>query len=191
MANRPIVMLQIQRILQLVESGCSQRYISAQLQISRKTIKQYLVSIQSYGKSPAELVHLSDFDLSEIVYDVRISPPKDGRYSRHAPRISGFLTELPRTGVTKYLLWQEYCKEEAHPYSYQQFCEHLNNYKKINSAVMHLEHKPGDKAEIDFAGKKLSYVDKETGEVIYCPVLAGVLPFSGFAYVEVLPNAGM
>jgi transposase len=191
MANKPIVMLQIRRILQLVESGCSQRYIAAQLLISRKTIKQYLLRIESCGKSAGELLKQTDSDLSEIVYDARDTPPKDDRYFCLAPRLSGFLKELTRPGVTRYLLWQEYCKEEEHAYSYQQFCEHLTNYKKINNEVMHLEHKPGDKAEVDFAGKMLSYVDKETGEVIYCPVLVAVLPYSGFAYVEALPNAGM
>ena len=31
--------------------------------------------------------------------------------------------------------------------------------------TMHIEHKAGDKAFIDFAGKKLSIIDRETGEV--------------------------
>lgn len=174
-----------------MESGCSQRNISAQLLISRKTIKQYLVKIQSCGESLEELLKQTDSALSDLLYGLRTTVQRDDRYLRLAPRIPAFLTELNRPGVTRYLLWQEYCKEEESPYSYQQFCEHFRAHKKVDSAVMHHEHTPGDKAEIDFAGKMLSYVDKDTGELIYCPVLVAVLPYSGFTYVEALPNAGM
>jgi transposase len=191
MANKSIVMLQIRRLLQLVESGRSQRNISIELGVCRKSIKQYLVRIESSGKSVNELLQLEDSDLADIVYDIKTGPQKDDRYARLIPRLPKILTELNRPGVTRLLLWQEYSKEEEHRYSYQQFCEHLQSYKKINNAVMHFEHKPGDKCEIDFAGKKLSYVEKNTGEVIFCPVLVAVLPYSGFTYVEALPDAGM
>ncbi len=56
---------------------------------------------------------------------------------------------------------------------------------------MHFEHIAGHKAEIDFAGQKMSYVDRHTGEIVYCPVLVGVLLHSGYTYVEPLPNASM
>jgi hypothetical protein len=56
---------------------------------------------------------------------------------------------------------------------------------------MHFEHLPGQKAEIDFAGKKMCYVDKQSGEIIECPVLVCVLVFSGYTYVEALPDASM
>ena len=41
---------------------------------------------------------------------------------------------------------------------------------------------------IDFAGKELCYTDPATGEVIKCPVLVAVLPFSGYSYVEALAS---
>lgn len=56
---------------------------------------------------------------------------------------------------------------------------------------MHFVHKPAEVLQVDFAGAKLSYTDNQTGEVIECPVLAGVLPFSGYAYVQALPNASL
>jgi hypothetical protein len=36
---------------------------------------------------------------------------------------------------------------------------------------MHMDHKAGDKLYVDFAGEKLSYTDKDTGEVIAVEVL--------------------
>ena len=41
---------------------------------------------------------------------------------------------------------------------------------------MHFNHKPGEQMQVDFAGDKLHYVDRDTGEVILCEVLVCVLP---------------
>lgn len=184
-------MLQIRRVIQLLDSGISQRNIARQLDISRNTVRDYVLKLTRTGKNFSELLKIPDEELTELVYNHKSVISRDHRYELLAPKLTNYLSQLQRTGVTRLLLWQEYCREEEYPYSYQQFCEHLNNHKKIHQAVMHLEHKPGHKAEIDFAGKMLSYVDKDTGEVIFCPVLVAVLPYSKYTYVEALPNAGM
>ena len=54
---------------------------------------------------------------------------------------------------------------------------------------MHLSHRAGDYLQVDFAGKKLHYIDVQTGEIVSCPVLICTLPFSGYTYVEALPSA--
>jgi len=54
--------------------------------------------------------------------------------------------------------------------------------------VMHLEHKAGEVLEVDFAGKTLSYVDVNSGEIITCQVFLAVFPFSGYSYVEAIPS---
>ncbi len=54
---------------------------------------------------------------------------------------------------------------------------------------MHFEHKAGERVQIDFAGKPLHYADTTSGEVITCPVLVCVLPYSGYTYVEALKSA--
>ena len=53
---------------------------------------------------------------------------------------------------------------------------------------MHLEHKPGEVLQLDFAGDKLSYVDEATGEVIFCEVLVCTLPFSSYSLALALPS---
>jgi transposase len=45
-----------------------------------------------------------------------------------------------------------------------------------------MEYTPGDMMMIDFAGKKQSYVDKETAEVVSCEVFIATLPFSGLIF---------
>lgn len=47
---------------------------------------------------------------------------------------------------------------------------------------MVLEHKPAEKLFIDFAGKKLSYVDKETGELVAYQVFVACLPYSDYSF---------
>jgi len=49
---------------------------------------------------------------------------------------------------------------------------------------MHLEHKAGDKLFIDFAGKKLSIVNKDSGEILPVEVFVAILPCSQLTYVE-------
>jgi transposase len=189
MANKTITMLQIRKALQLLDQGHSQRSIALQIGISRNTVQDYCLKFYKTGFTVKELLALDDHALHQTISTERPVDLKDHRYELLAPRLAGYIKELNRTGVTRLLLWKEYCKEETDPYSYQQFCFHLGNHHRIHSAVMHFDHVPGDKAEIDFAGDKLSYVDKQTGEVIYCPVLIGVLPYSGYTYADPLINA--
>jgi len=191
MANKTITMLQIRRVLQLLDQGLSQRRIALEVDISRNTVRDYCVKFVKSGLSIKELLALDDPTLNQTILSERTVPLKDERYQRLAPDLPYYFKELNRTGVTRLLLWSEYCRKEHDPYSYQQFCFHLGNHSRIHSAVMHFEHTAGHKAEIDFAGQKMSYVDRHTGEIIYCPVLVGVLLHSGYTYVEPLPDASM
>ncbi len=54
---------------------------------------------------------------------------------------------------------------------------------------MHLHHAPAAMVMVDFAGDTMNYTDWSTGEVISCPVLVCVLPFSKYTYTVALPNA--
>lgn len=191
MANKPTAMLQIRRIIQLLEAGKPQREISRALGISRNTVQQYTQRITESARLSSELLSLSDAELSQVVFVPPRAVARDTRYERLAPNLEEYSSRLQKTGVTRLLLWQEYRKFEPEGYSYQQFCEHLNRRKKISQAVMHFEHAPGACMQIDYAGKKLHYTDQQSGEVIECPVLVVVLPHSSYTYVEALRNCSM
>jgi transposase len=191
MANKTITMLQIRKVLQLLDQGQSQRRIARHVSISRNTVQEYCLKFYRTGLTSKQLLALGDHELHQALTTERPVDLKDHRYERLAPRLSGYMKELNRTGVTRLLLWKEYCKEESDPYSYQQFCFHLSNHHRIHSAVMHFTHIAGEKAEIDFAGDKLSYVDRDSGELIYCPVFVAVLPRSGYTFAEPLVNASL
>ena len=49
---------------------------------------------------------------------------------------------------------------------------------------MHLEHKAGDKMFVDYAGRKLGYVNRHSGEVHPVEVFVAVLGCSALTYVE-------
>jgi len=92
------------------------------------------------------------------------------------------VSELGRVGVTRYLLWQEYKQKNPKGYSYSLFCQRIKDYKYRVNTTMRLEHKAAYRLTIDFAGKKMSWVDKNSGEVHYCEVLVCTLPYSGYTY---------
>lgn len=189
MANKTITMLQIRRILQLLQSGCSERSISRDLSISRKTIKAYIDKLTQSDKKIGDLLSLSDFTLSEIIHSKSVAREKDERYQVLCKQFPLYVSELKRTGVTRQLLWNEYIKEHETGYSYSQFCEYLSAHLDIAKAVMHFEHIPGAVLQVDFAGDNLSYINKSTGEIIECPVLVCALPYSHYMYVEALVSA--
>ncbi len=182
-------MLQIRRILQLLEQGQSKRKIALILHSGRHTIDGYIFKIEHSGMELHQLSKLSDADLGVLLYTVKRDQSPDKRLEDLQTRLDYFHGELGRTGVTKLTLWQEYRLEVTDGYSYSQFCEHLVNDKRKSSATMHFEHRPAERVQVDFAGKMLSYVDISTAEIIKCPVLVCVLPFSGYSYVEALPSA--
>jgi len=49
---------------------------------------------------------------------------------------------------------------------------------------MHVEHKPGERMEVDWAGDTVSLTDNITGKPIPVYVFVAVLPCSGYAYTE-------
>ncbi len=189
MAKQPISMLQIRRILQLLEQGSSKRKIAQILHCGRHTIDDYVLRIEQSGISIPLLIKLSDGELAALLYSGNRNPVSDLRYEDLKARLEYFLRELTRTGVTKLRLWEEYRQEVPDGYSYSQFCDHLVIHTRKSAATMHFEHKPGERLQVDFAGKPLSFIDSSTGEIIACPFLVCVLPFSGYAYVEALPSA--
>jgi hypothetical protein len=67
----------------------------------------------------------------------------------------------------------------------------LSGYRKSQDATMHLDYKPAEVMMVDFAGDKISYIDKISGKIVECPVLVCVLPYSGFSYAVALPNASI
>lgn len=182
-------MQQVRLLIHYLQRKQSQRNIAKELGLSRNTVKLYVDRLTCGSFSLDAVQKMDDADLSALVYPSLRKFSQDQRRSDFSDRTPYFLSELKRTGVTRLLLWEEYRKEFAAGYTYPQFCELLSREKKLTNASMHFEYQPADMLLVDFAGDTVSYVDKQSGEVIHCPVLVCVLPFSGYSYAIALPNA--
>lgn len=187
MANKTITMLKLKRIFQLKSQGESERSIADHLGLARKTISGYLRRAEQMGFSYAQLLEMDEPELCSLFFDNSTTgQTNESRYKDFVSRLSYFQAELIKPKATRMILWEEYRRDNAEGYSYSQFCEHLSRSLMKTKAVMHLDHKPGEFLEFDFAGDKLGYVDPDTGEYTDCSVLVCVLPFSGYTYVEAL-----
>jgi transposase len=193
MANTLKTMQVVRTIIQLLQRGTSERSIATELNISRTTVRNYVTRCRSSGYSLADLFALDDPTLSELIYPSpsisNAEPDADLRRSAFDAMRDYFLKELKRTGVTKQLLWEEYRKLHPDGYGKSQFNELLKRYEDTRQVSMRFEYKPAQLIMIDFAGDKLHYTDRDTGEVIGCQVLVCVLPFSGYSFVIALPDA--
>ena len=184
-------MHKIRQILLFLERGVSQRSIEREVKITRKTISLYLGKFLQTGVDFSELLKRSDQQLEQILGLIKplVLEDIDPRKVHFNSLTEYFNKELSRTGVTRLLLWEEYINEYPTGFQYSRFCELLQDQMKLNHAVMHFLHYPAKLLEVDFAGDVLHYVDPSTGELIACPVYVAVLPFSGYGYVEALPDA--
>ena len=187
MAGKPKSMSQIKQLLLLHEQGKGRKTIARTLGISKNTVKSYLKKLEDLVNNKATPVTVAELvKLENPVLEAKFhagSPAyKDNRYEHFKGQIEYFLKELDKPGVNKNLLWEEYRHQRTDPYSYSQFCFHLQQQQKASKPSMVLQHIPGEKLFIDFAGKKLHYIDKETGELIACHVFVACLPYSDYSF---------
>lgn len=187
MAGKPKSMSTIKQLLQLYKRGKSKKYIARSLGISRNTVKSYLDKLSHLDKDISELMQLENPEL-EKQFHTGNPAYKEDRYSHLKDRLDHYSSELKRTGVTRQLLWEEYKSDYPNGYGRSQFFFHLSQHRKASKPSMVQDHKPGEKLYIDFAGKKLSYIDQLTGEQIECTVFVASLPFSDYGFACAIHN---
>jgi transposase len=191
MAGKIKPMSQIKQLLQFYKQGKCKRFIARTLGISKNTVKLYIAKTEGMKLGIDDLLELED-PILEGLFHTGNPAYKDERYEALKIQFDYFQRELKQVGVNKRLLWEEYRLANPDGYGYTQFCYHLSQQKIAHrkpSAV--LPHEPGNNLYIDFAGKKLSYVDKQTGEIIKCPVFVACLPYSDYCFVMVVRSQGI
>jgi transposase len=181
MAGKPKRMGQIKQLLRLHEQGHGKKTIARQLNMSKNTVKAYLQKIET-GEFPIDSLLLLDEPVLEGKLFAGNPSYKQDRYEGIKDELGYFSKELAKVGVTRKVLWDEYRQSNPDGYRYTQFCHHLGQYMTNKNPSMVLHHNAGEKLFIDFAGKKLSYVDRETGEIIECQVFVACLPHSDYSF---------
>ena len=184
-------MHQIKRIIELQQQGRAIRKTARLTGLSRNTIREYLSRISTAGITLSQALEMDEESLGAIVYTDAVERRTagrsvDDRYPDLESKLDHYCAELRKRGVTKQLLWEEYRKDHPNGYGYTQFCEYIKQHIRIDEAVMHFVHRPGETLQVDFAGGKLGYVEPSTGEWVVCEVLVCALPFSHYIYVEAL-----
>jgi len=178
-------MSKVKHVIRMYESGVPKKEIARRLSISKNTVKEYIKKVEEQNLSPPELLEKETPELEGMFGS---SFYKDEKYVQLSSLFPYFEKELRRTGVTRQLLWHEYKTKHPEGYSYSRFSFHFAQWLKTSNASMHMEHDPGDKLYIDFAGKKLSYVNRATGEVIPVEVLVTSLGYSQLIYAQACPD---
>lgn len=176
-------MTNYREILRLYSLGLNKTQIAQSIGCSRTTVIQVLNVAEEKGVSYPLPEDLSDRKLSELLFPSDRSKPE-----YKMPDYEYVHGELQKNGVTLNLLWLEYCencREEGElPYQLTQFKKHYRDYAVKKGATMHLNHKPGEIMQVDWAGDTATVIDTDTGEAIPAYVFVSSLPYSGYAYVE-------
>jgi transposase len=191
MAGKIKPMSQIKQLLQMHQKGDGRKTIARKLGISKTTVKNYLDKLKTMGHALDTLIDM-DSPILEAKFHAGNPAYKDNnRYEYLKGNLDYLEKELKKTGVTRKLLWEEYRAHNTHGYSYAQFCFHFKQQLIAKKPSMVLPHKAAEKLYVDFAGKKMSYVDKNTGEVIHCPVFIACLPYSDYGFAMAVRSQGI
>ena len=95
---------------------------------------------------------------------------------------------MAQSGVTLSLLWNEYCElcrlSNEIPLKYTQYCNYYRKFAVTTKATMHINRKPGEQTEVDWAGQTATIIDRDSGEIINAYIFVAVLSSSQYAYVE-------
>lgn len=182
MAGQRIEILELRTLITLKSKGFSNRKVAAPLNINRKTVDSYCARFSGLELDFVELLKLEDGELRELFTED--GQTEKQRYEQLAGMFSTFEKELKRPGATLQVIWRRYLERYPEGYRYTQFTTHYRKWRaKVNASGKHI-HQAGQKLFIDFCGKKLSYVDRKTGEYISVEIFIAVLPCSQYTFVK-------
>ncbi len=181
-AKRELTMRQIRQILRLVRDGVSAREIGRMLGVARSTIQDNLRRAEAAG-----LAWPLPADLTDAVLEERLfarTGVKRGFRRLPEPDWTVLACELKRPGVNLMVLWEEYREQHPDGYGYSRFCDLFREFEARLSPVMRQDHPAGDKVFVDYSGKKIGIVVRDTGVVREAEIFVAVLGASNFTYAE-------
>jgi transposase len=176
-------MTSYREILRLYTQGISQRSIARSCGCSRNTVFRVISQAQQQKVEWNQVKEFSDGDLNQKLF-----PTAMPAGSRKVPDSEYIHREMAKSGVTLSLLWNEYCTEcrtnQEIPLKYTQYCNYYRKYVVTTKATMHIDRKPGEQMEVDWAGQTAVIIDRDSGEIIPAYVFVAVISCSQYAYVE-------
>jgi transposase len=181
-AKRELTMRQLRYLLRLHHDGVSAREIGRLLGVARSTIQDNLKRAAAAGLQWP----LAD-DVTDEVLEQRLfgrAAIAAGQRRRIEPDWADLARELKRPGVTMMVLWEEYREAHREGYGYSRFCDLLRGFERRLTPVMRQHHVAGDKAFVDYSGKRIGIADPATGEIREAEIFVAVLGASNLTYAE-------
>jgi transposase len=160
--------------------GLGVRQAAASVGIGRSVVSKTTLRAEAAGLSWTAVEALSDPALEEMLY----GPPRPPSKGRAEPDLLYVHTELRRPGVTLELLHLEYLREHPEGYRYTAYCDRYRAWQKRLGIWMRQVHRGGEKAFVDYSGKRPSFIDPATGECVIVEFFVGVLGASSLTYAE-------
>lgn len=171
------------QILHMLLDGYSQRRIASTLCVSRNTVAKVARAASDHQLSKDALESMEEMEIHNTLFPEEALLP-----TLVTPDFPYIHKELLKSGVTLKLLWQEYvdtCRDAGKPpYGYSQYCKLYQDYVSKNKLTMHIQHKPGDKLMVDWAGTALPLYDKISGNSSKVYLFVATLPFSMYCYAQ-------
>ena len=180
-------MTNYRELMRLRSLGLNNSQIANSLGVSRTTVIHTLQRATAQGLDWQTVESMSDKELSARLY-----PQGEGKPIFTMPDYDWVHREMAKSGVTLQMLWMEY-SDKCHvgrllPYQFTQFKKYYREYLLKTKATMHIQRKPGELLEVDWAGTTAQLVDSETGEHIEAYIFVAALAYSGYAYAEAFLN---
>ena len=187
MANK----IKVRLILELHAGGMSNDMIAKTRHMSRTSISTVLRIAREKNITYESVQSMDDSALYKMFFPEKLSA--EDIYE--LPDYAYVHEELKKVGVTLQLLWKEYsdrCREHGTiPVGRTKFCDDYSKYCAAGELTNHLDHKPGERCEVDWSGPTMKIVHPSTGEVITVYLFVSCLSYSRYAYVEPTLNMKM
>ncbi len=182
----PAQRLSMRRIRQLLAlhfgAGASTRTIGRELGIAPSTVREYLARAAAAGVGWPLAADVTDESLVARLF-VNAGVRAGARH--HAePDWPAVARELKRPGVNLQILWDEYRAIHPDGYAYSRFCQLFREFERRLSPTMRQQHVAGQKAFVDYSGKRVPIADPLTGEVRMAEIFVAVLAASSLTYAE-------
>ncbi len=178
--------MELRTLILLKEKGLSNRKVAEMMNINRKTVDSYMRRFNGLELEYRELLSMEDAKLHDLFTEE--DQTEKERYEALSSQFSNIQKELKRPGATLHTIWQNYLLEYPNGYRYTQFTTHYRHWKGKVKASGKLEHKAAQKLFVDFTGKKMHYVDRETGEAIPVEIFVAVYPCSQYTFVKAVAS---
>jgi len=187
MSKKTIVMSKLKQLLLMRQSGGSNRQIATNLGINKGTVNEYVQKLKNIDIKIEDLVQLDD-PILEGKFFAGNPAYTDPRYETLKELLPYIEKELGKKHVTRYLLWKEYLLKCPSGYRFTQFNYHLNQQLVARKPSAVLTHVAGEKLFVDFAGDKLEYIDRTTGELKKVNVFVACLPYSDYTFIKAVEH---